>query len=91
MKRSFPQVYETLCVGDYQYQGKPSGRILVVGSPWIINWLGEKERQGLVTVTRLVYITVIPIVTDTVFPKAQDRCHLQSDSRELPAATHCER
>ena len=86
-----PRFTRDLVLGDYQYPGEPNGRILVLGSPWIINWLGERERQGLVTVTRSVYITVIPIVIDTVFPKAGDRCHLQSDSRELPAATHHKR
>ena len=71
-------------------QASPSnGRILVLGSPWIINLLGEREWH-LVNVTRSVYITVIPIITDTVFPKDQEQCNLQSDSWELPAGTHWE-
>ena len=63
----FPRFTRDLVLGDYQYPGEPNGRILVLGSPCIINWLVERERQGLVTVTRSFYITVIP-VTDTVFP-----------------------
>ena len=39
-------------VGDYQYPGEPNGRVLVLGSPWLINWLGEREGQDLVTITR---------------------------------------
>ena len=39
-------------LGDFQYPNEPNGRILVMGSPWMMQWLGERDRQDLVTITR---------------------------------------
>jgi hypothetical protein len=42
-----------LVVGDYQYPGEPNGRILVISSVDILEWLGQRQRDGLSTISRL--------------------------------------
>ena len=35
-----------------------------MGSPWVVNWLGERDRQDLLTITRcLMVITTIITIT----------------------------
>ena len=49
----FTRFSRDLVLGDYLYPGEPNGRVLVLGSPWLMGWLEERDRGGLVSVTRL--------------------------------------
>ena len=49
----FPRFSRDLVLGDYLYPGEPNGRVLVLGSPWLMGWLEERDRGGLVSITRL--------------------------------------
>ena len=48
----YPRFTQDLVLGDFQYPNEPNGRILVMGSPWMMQWLGERDRQDLQTITR---------------------------------------
>ena len=49
----FPRFSRDLVRGEYQYPGEPNGRVIVLGSRWLMGWLEEREGGGLVTITRI--------------------------------------
>lgn len=40
-----------------------------MGSPWIVNWLGERDRQDLLTITRCLMSITIITSTITLSPR----------------------
>jgi hypothetical protein len=40
-------------MGDFQYPEEPNGRLLLFGSPWVVEWLARRAAEGLSTIDRV--------------------------------------